>query len=108
MKITRETLKRFLSPKDLVLFYRRWTEEEIDILEQNYGNLPVKQIAVILHRSSGDVRYMIRVLQLANIKPQWTEEEVVFLKEHKDWPRRKLAKYLGKTKKAVEMKLARL
>jgi hypothetical protein len=108
MKLTRQSLKKLLSPRDLVIFYRRWTEDEVSFLEDSHGALTVEEIAEALHRSPGDIRYMKRVLQLDSVKPPWTDEQTQFLKEHKDWPVAKLAKRIGKSKNAIRKKLARI
>lgn len=108
MKLTRQFLKKYLSPRDLVLLYKRWTESEVTFLEENHGVLTVKQIAESLHRSEGDIRYMARVLQLDSIKPPWTDEQTNFLKEHKDWPIPELAEKLGRSEISVKRKLSRI
>jgi predicted transcriptional regulator len=108
MKFTRQILKKFLSPRDLVIFYRRWTEKEVCFLEENHGVLTVEEIAKDLHRSAGDIRYMKRLLQLDSVKPPWTDEQTQFLKDHKDWSIADLAEELGKSKNAIRKKLARL
>jgi hypothetical protein len=108
MKLTRQNLKKFLSPRELVIFYRRWAEDEVSFLEDNHGVLTVEEIARELHRSPGDIRYMKRVLQLDSVKPPWTDEQTQFLKDHKDWAIADLAEELEKSKNAVRKKLARI
>jgi hypothetical protein len=108
MKFTRQTLKKLLTSRDLAILHQRWTEEEISFLEENYGSITIDDIAGSLHRSASDIKYMIRILKLDNIRPSWSDEQAQFLKDHKDWPVPKLAKKIGKSKNAIRKKLARI
>ena len=108
MKFNRQMLKKILSPRELVLFYKRWSEEEVCYLEENYGVLTVKEIADYLHRSKGDIRYMTRVLQLDKLQPLWTKEDIEYLLSNKDRDISVLAEELGRTEQATRRKLERL
>jgi len=62
---------------------RRWTEDEIKFLIENYPKYNSYYIAKALNRSVNSVRCMAAKLKLKN-KFWWTEEEKKFLIENYD------------------------
>lgn len=64
---------------------RGWTEEDLDFLTENYGNLPLKKIAEALNRPASSILskvYSIRKGKVSHNKRRlWNQEELNILKE---------------------------
>jgi G:T-mismatch repair DNA endonuclease (very short patch repair protein) len=80
---------------------KRWTSEEVSILNKLYSYKKPKEIAKIIHRSYTAIRDKAEKLKLQSYK-SWTEEEKQFLKDNYAYGSWKLlALKLNKVKPAI-------
>mgnify|MGYP000539449701 CR=1 FL=1 len=76
--------------------YRKWTEEEVEFLINNYHHMTSEEIGKILNRPPQMVRWKARQLGLKK-RPRWTEEEIAFLvKYYKTMRYYEIAEILGR------------
>jgi hypothetical protein len=87
---------------------KRWSEEEIEFIRENYKKLTVKEIADELKRTPRGVRGKIERIGIKleplkrNQKYKWTKEDVKFIKDnYKVLTDKKIAKKINKSKAAV-------
>jgi len=94
---------------------KRWTDEEIEYLEENYGKIPAKEIAKKLGRGKAGVYSKAEALELDGNRGHWagdkrvgawTDEEVEFLVDHYlELGAEECARQLGRTVAAVHGKV---
>lgn len=86
----------------------KWTKDQINFLKNNYGVIPKEVLCEKLNRTWNSIRNKaIR----ENIKSQreWAEEEIQYLKDnYKSKTYNEIAKTLGRSKAAVDLKINRL
>ena len=91
------------------LWYRRWTETEIEeikwlllVEKKNY-----KEIAQIVNRKESSIARLLRGLGYQYRLPQyWKGKELLFLKEHcGELSYQEMADYLGRSERAVKTKI---
>ena len=91
--------------------YKRWTKEEIDLVEHlfNQGK-NYKEIALILKRSESAIANILRNLGYSYRLPQfWKGKELLFLKEnYKNMTFEEIGEIIGRSERAVEMKAKQL
>ena len=90
---------------------RRWTQEEVDFLKDNYSSISgtAKRIGVELDRGVASITKKARSLGLTNQKYTnrgygrfWSVEETQFLKDnYSKTPTSEIAKKLGRTKNSI-------
>ena len=103
--------KRKRDKEENPLWYRRWTEEEIDKAEELYKKgKTYKEISVIINRSEQSVAFLLRKLGYSYTMPMyWKGHELKFLRDNVDnMSRKELSEILGRTEKAVSAKIEEL
>lgn len=93
--------------------YRKWTEDEIEFLKDNWNELRIQEIADSLDRTYTAVYTKSKVLGLGSNKLEykrvWTEEEENYLADN--WGAisvKTIAKNLNRTENAILVRVARL
>lgn len=81
---------------------RRWTEEEIRYLKENYESVPTKAIAENINRTSKAVHGKTHQIGLRKKfdgrAKRWTDKEIAFLREnYETTPAKEMAKTLGRS-----------
>ena len=93
------------------LWYRRWTEEEINLVEvlHQRGD-SYQEIAQRLQRSDNAVRWVLKNLGYPSFAPRmWSEEEELFLKDnYNKIPTPELALSMGRSIKSISDKAHRM
>ena len=88
--------------------YKRWTEEEISFLKENYGTISLLDLA---KHFGTTVSSVMHCAGRNNIKSPrgWSDAEIAFLKEHyQDMTYKELSTHLNRTKSAIDLKINRL
>lgn len=81
---------------------RKWSDDEIEWIKDNYGKQMVKDMAVALGRPRQSVSHQCQRLGLSPKKPVWTKaEREKFFREYGPKSTHQLAAELGKTEAAV-------
>ena len=87
---------------------KRWSEEEVEFIKENYKQLTVKEIADELKRTPRGVRGKIERLDIdleplkRNQKYEWTEKDIKFIKDnYKILTDEEIAEKIDKSKSAV-------
>ncbi len=87
---------------------RKWNEEELQFLRENYGVLPLEEIAEKLNRTIPSIKHKAErngIKSVCKSEQRWTDEQVRYLiKNYKLKTNKELAKILHKTKVAVDIK----
>ena len=99
----------------------RWTKEEVGLLESGLNEgMSIADLCELLGRSEGGVRSMITALGRGEVairkkKPVqanrlWTADEDVLLLDlwNNGWSRKRIARKLGRTAKAIGVRFSRL
>lgn len=104
---------KFKRKFDNTINRKRWTDEEINILKQNYSIVPIDVMMQLLpNRNKNMITNQAMNLQLIsyhNINSKWTNDEIQYLKTN--WsilPDKLIAKDLGKSFYAVKAKRQKL
>lgn len=103
--------KRLKDLEENPLWYRRWTEEEVKLVENLYNSKKsTLEIAEIVDRSEASVKDLIRQMGYSfNLPKYWKSSEIIFLKENcKNMTYSQIATILGRTPKAVGAKVEEL
>lgn len=96
---------------------KKWTEEDINLLKASLLVHPVPEVAKILGRGVFAVKKKMAQLGLKSTKRVetarsnwWTDREVRILKtwSAKGWTAKRIAKKIGKTEKAVNVKASKM
>lgn len=96
---------------------KKWTDEDIVLLKASLLVHPVPEVAKILGRGVFAVKKKMTQLGLKSTKRvetarsnSWTDREVQILKtwSSKGWTTKRIAKKIGKTEKAVNVKASKL
>lgn len=88
--------------------YKHWTDLEIAFLSDNYGIMPVDEIAERLGRQSNSVAHKASRLGLKRPE-RWTDDELQYLKAHySDQTNQEIAGVIGRSKTAVDLKINKL
>jgi DNA-binding CsgD family transcriptional regulator len=88
-----------------------WKYEEIKYIEESYGTKPTKEIARILGRSVGSVRYKAHYIRngKGTTVPYWSEAEIKYLEDnYGEKPAEEIAAKLNKDVRAVVAKANRM
>lgn len=88
---------------------RGWDESSARFLKENFGKLPVKEIAAYLGKSVETVRWKSRELNLPSGKGKWTKREIDILTwymAHKE--PQEVAEMVGRSERAVISKASAL
>lgn len=87
---------------------RKWNEEELQFLRENYGVLSLEEIAEKLNRTIPSIKHKAErngIKSVCKSEQRWTDEQVRYLiKNYKLKTNKELAKILHKTKVAVDIK----
>ena len=103
--------KRKKDKEDNPLWYRRWTEEEINTMESLFKiGKTYEEIGVIMNRSEASVANALRNLGYSYRVPKyWKGNELKFLQEnYQKLTYKEIAEILGRTEKAVSAKIYEL
>ena len=103
--------KRKKDKEENPLWYRRWTEEEINTIESLFKiGKTYEEIGVIMNRSEWSVANTLRNLGYSyRIPKYWKGSELKYLQEnYKELSYKEIAKKLGRTEKAISAKIAEL
>lgn len=88
--------------------YKHWTESELSFLSDNYGIMPVSEIAEKLGRPSNSVNHKASRLGLKRPE-RWTDDELQYLRSHyHDQTYQEIARVLGRSKASVDLKINKL
>lgn len=71
--------------KQLGLVYentKKWNDEDKVFLKENYGKLPISEIAEKLNKSELSINSMASKLKIKNIYHEWSDEEISILKKY--------------------------
>lgn len=93
------------------LWYRKWTDEEIKMVEELYkSKKTISQIAKILDRSENSISYMLRNLGYSyKSSRMWQIEELKFLKDnYMNMTYKEISDVLGRSNGAVKNKALKL
>lgn len=87
---------------------KNWTIEETEFLKENYGEIPLEEIAQKLDRTIPSIKHKAErngIKSKLKIERAWTDKQVQYLKEnYKTHTNIELAKILNKTKVAIDLK----
>lgn len=87
---------------------RKWNEEELQFLRENYGVLSLEEIAKKLNRTVSSIMHKAKrngIKSVCKSEQRWTDEQVQYLIDnYKLKTNKELAKILHKTKVAVDIK----
>jgi AraC-like DNA-binding protein len=91
--------------------WQQWTQEQVDYLTENYGKLPLEEVAAHLGRSPSAVTTKFR--RHSSGEPYtyrpWTKEDDEYLDKHYDYDKlAELAERFGKTEHAVWLRAIRI
>lgn len=87
---------------------KKWTEQELEFLKNNYIKMSYKELANYLGRSIPSVKHKAERNNL-NMPRRWTEQDIEYLKQNfKTMSYKKLAIDLNRTKAAVDCKVNEL
>ncbi|MET3498170.1 hypothetical protein [Variovorax boronicumulans] len=89
---------------------RLWTVEEVALLKDMRGRVASQDIAHLLGRTRGSIRWMSYFLGI-RIRPnrRWRDEEDTFLREkHGVLSNQQIADHLGRTKQAIKGRIREL
>lgn len=87
---------------------KRWTEDEVKFLKENYKNMSYIEIGKILNRKDSAIRAKCFDLDLVKTD-RWTEKEIEFLKENCNiLTYKEIAKVLNRTTSAISLKSKKL
>lgn len=79
---------------------RRWTEEEVEYLKNNYAKMTCEKMANKLNRSIGSIYVKVRKLNLPRKKEIWTEDDDIYLEYFifsKDGKLKEAAEFLNRS-----------
>lgn len=86
---------------------KRWTNEEIEFLKENFATMMHKELGEALNRTEQAVRAKCFELNLYKKEYPWTDKELEYLKtNYKNMTYRQIGKELGRTVDAVRSKAA--
>lgn len=87
-----------------------WSEEEEKFLIENYGKMPLAELAKMLSRSSAAVKTKMSRLEVRpTVAYKWKPEEVAFLENNADkMMAKEIAAHLGRTTNSVLAKGAHI
>lgn len=89
---------------------RRWSEDDIAFLTENYKTLPMQELVDRLGRSEDSIRWQASYCGLTDEKPlAYLPEEVKFIQENMDaMPIYKIAIQLGRSAKGVKNQITKI
>ena len=83
--------------------YKKWNQEEIDFLRENYGKIPIDLIVKYLGRTKNTIQSMASIKKIAKKIIVWKKEEIQFLKDnYKSMTIKEISNTLNRTFKSVE------
>lgn len=88
----------------------KWNDEEIEILKNNYGIIPNKELVKILNKSLSSIQHKVSNLKIKFNNYEWTENEINILKEnYLNKTYKELSSLLpNRTKTSIDLKINRL
>lgn len=88
---------------------KKWSQEEIDFIKNNYLIMSHKEIGLALNRTEGAIRTKCFHLDLCKKESEWSNDEISFLKNnYSTMTQNEIAKKLGRTRTAVNIKASKL
>ncbi|WP_312908702.1 hypothetical protein [Tissierella praeacuta] len=91
------------------MIYRKWNDDEIQYLKDNYGTKNIEEIEKKLKRSRNSIFKKAKRLNLTNTMKKWKEEDINYLIEK--WghePMEKISKQLNRSNNAIKKKAIQL
>lgn len=87
---------------------KKWNNEELELLKEGYGAIPLEELCGKLNRSSASVKHKAEREGIV-VPRQWTDEEIEYLKNnYKTYTYKQLSEHLNRTKAAIDLKINRL
>lgn len=88
---------------------KRYTQEELEYIKNNFKNMTCKEIGEALGRTEQSVRAKCFDLNLHKKEAPWTDDEIDFIKKnYMEMKTSDICKFLQRSKSAVELKASRL
>lgn len=87
---------------------KRWSNEEIEYIKNNYGLISPKEIGDYLGRTRGSVIAKAHDLSLGDLGKWSKEEEQFLINNHNIMSKKEIAKALGRTETAIDIRMSRL
>ena len=89
---------------------RRWSEDDIAYLTENYKSIPMSELVQKLERSEDSIRWQASYCGLTDEKPKtYLPEEVKFIQDNMDtMPIYKIAIQLGRSAKGVKSQITKI
>lgn len=93
--------------------HNRWTTDEIEFVETNYGKMPIIEIAKSLSRTRSAVDAMLsrlrRLGKITNLLKHWSQDEDLFLRaKYPTMPNKQISVELGRTLPSIRARAVRL